>query len=86
MLVNTLISIVSPKAIEAPPVIIGPVAQTSALFSRRRAAIEAQDRENAKILREKRNLGMSDEQMKFSQANSIEALERELEIPDEKES
>ena len=50
-LTKTLLNIINPKVVEAQPQEIQPVVQTSALFSRRRAALEIRDREEAKILR-----------------------------------
>lgn len=71
-LTETLLAIVHPKVMEAAPVELSPIVQTSALFSRRRAALEAKDRAEAKILQEKKHLGMPDD------IKSIEQLEKEL--------
>lgn len=76
-LTETLLSIIRPKVYEAPAVELNPVIQTSGLFSRRRAALEAKDREEAKILRNSTNLGKPDD--------SIAKLETELGI-EEKEA
>jgi tRNA/tmRNA/rRNA uracil-C5-methylase (TrmA/RlmC/RlmD family) len=80
-LTETLLRIVSPK-IEVQQEIreIEPVIQTSGLFSRRRAALEARDREEAKILKTSTNLGKPDDKLK-----EIEKLETELGI-EEKEA
>jgi hypothetical protein len=72
-LTETLLKIVSPKVYEAVPQELNPVIQTSGLFSRRRAALEAKDREEAKILSEGKHLGKSDDKLK-----EIENLEKEL--------
>jgi hypothetical protein len=69
-LTDTLVRIVSPKAVESPPVEINQIASSSALFSRRRAAMEAKDREEARILKNSTNLGKPDD--------SIRKLENEL--------
>jgi hypothetical protein len=71
-LTATLINIVNPKTIEAAPVEINPISQTSTLFSKRRAALEARDRIEAQILAEKKHIGVPDK--------SIENLEKELGI------
>jgi len=76
-LTETLLSIVKPKTYEAPPVELNPVATTSGLFSRRRAALEARDRAEAQILTEKKNIGMPDN------LKNINDLEKELGIEDE---
>ena len=80
-LTETLLSIVKPKVYEAPPQEIQPISNTSALFSRRRAALEAKDRESAKILRGSTNLGKPDDRLK-----DIEKLEDELSIQHEEKA
>lgn len=55
-----LLNIIKPKEFEAPPVEMNQIAQTSVLFSRRRAALEARDREGAKILKQSKSLGKPD--------------------------
>jgi|SRR5579863_6316581 len=72
--VDTLIQIISPKAVEQPPVEINQIAASSALFSRRRAAMEAKDREEARILKNSTNLGKPDD--------AIKKLEHEMGIAD----
>ena len=79
-LTDTLIRIINPKAIEQPPIELQPVLQTSGLFSRRRAAMEARDREEARILNQSKNLGQPDDKFK-----EIEKLETELGVEDQKE-
>ncbi len=78
-LTDTLIQIVSPKTIEAPSIEINQVAASSALFSRRRAALEAKDREEARILKNSTNIGKPDDSLK-----SIEKLENELGLTSER--
>jgi hypothetical protein len=56
------------------------IAQSSALFSRRRAALEARDRQEAQILSEKKHLGVPDKLRDIS----VEGLEKELGV-EEKE-
>ncbi len=80
-LTETLLRIVSPKAYETPPAVeINPVIQTSGLFSRRRAALEERDRQEARILAEKKHVATPDNIL-----NSISKLEDELGVM-EKES
>lgn len=59
-LTETLLNIINPKVIEQPPVVLNPVAQTSGLFSRRRAAMEEKDRQEARILAERKHIGVPD--------------------------
>jgi hypothetical protein len=74
-LTETLVRIVSPKAVEAAtPVELNPLQQSTALFSRRRAALEAKDRMEAQILKNSTNLGKPDD--------SIRKLEDEMGIAD----
>ena len=90
-LTETLLSIVKPKTFEAPPVEVNPIVSTSGLFSRRRAALEQQDRLNAQILAEKKHLGIPDKQLRtvsdikpgINTNSSTEALEKELGILNE---
>jgi|SRR5712664_987030 len=77
-LTDTLLQIISPKAVESQPIEINQIAQSSALFSRRRAALEQKDREEAKILRSSTNLGKPDDRLK-----EVESLEHELGISEE---
>lgn len=84
-LTETLLSIIKPKAYEAPTVELNPIIQTSGLFSRKRAAMEAKDREEARILRQSTNLGKPDDMLRASQNNDVSHLEQELGI-EEKEA
>ncbi len=59
-LTDTLLNIIKPKEHEAPPIEVNQIASTSALFSRRRAALEAKAREDAMILRNSTNVGRPD--------------------------
>lgn len=59
-LTETLLSIIHPKVIEQPVVELSPIQQSAGLFSRRRAALEAKDREEARILTEAKHLGKPD--------------------------
>ena len=78
-LTDTLLNILNPKAVEAPPVELNPIQQTSALFSRRRAALEEKDRQEAKILKERKFIGVPDNKV----TSSVEVLEHQLGIPSE---
>jgi hypothetical protein len=71
-LLDTIIKIVNPKVTESVPVEINPVMSTSGLFSRRRAALEERDRQEAQTKRESKNIGRPDIE--------ITKLETELEI------
>ncbi len=75
-LTDTLLTIIAPKAVETPPIEINPVAVTSALFSRRRAALEARDAENARIIKQRERLRIPDEAT--NKQIEIEKLETEL--------
>lgn len=79
-LTDTLLNIIKPKVYEAPTQELNPIMQTSGLFSRKRAALEAKDREEAKILRNSTNLGKPDDTLK-----AIDKLETELGLDDQKE-
>ena len=59
-LLNTLISLVNPKVLESPATVIQPIQVSAGLFSRRRAAAEARDRESARIEKLSPNIGRSD--------------------------
>jgi|SRR5665213_539271 len=76
-LTDTLLDILKPKTYEAPPVELNQIATTSAIFGRRRAALEAKDREEAKILRSSKNLGKPDF---ITDSITTERLEHELGI------
>ncbi len=80
-LTETLLRIVSPKAIEHPIVEVNPVIQSSGLFSRRRAALEERERQEAKILREQKHLGRPDnlrDDVLKNIAKDVTELEKEL--------
>ena len=83
-LTDTLINILQPKVVEATPQIIEPVAQSSALWSRKRAALEAKDRQEAFILAQKKHIAMPDNPRVTGVITNIEApqtveqLEKEL--------
>jgi hypothetical protein len=80
-LTDTLLEIIKPKVVEAAPLEINQISQTSALFSRRRAVMEAKDREEARILQEAKHIGKPDN------LRDINSLERELHISEaEKEA
>jgi len=71
-LTDTLLNIINPKVIEAAPVEVKPFNQSAGLFSKRRAAKEEADRQEAKILKESKFIGRSDD--------VISKLENELGI------
>lgn len=74
-LTDTLLKIVNPKVFSSePPVELSPIQQTSALFGKRRAAMEAKDREEARILKEAKHLGKPD----IEATKHINELEKEL--------
>jgi hypothetical protein len=81
-LTDTLVRIVSPKIVEQPPIEINQIAASSALFSRRRAALEERDRQEAMIKKSSTNLGKPDQFAKMD--GSVESLEKELGV-EEKE-
>lgn len=83
-LTETLLSIIKPKVYESAPQELAPVINSSALFSKRRAAMEARDREEAKIIKQHNNLGRTDKEIQKSK--ELEKLEQELKIEAEKES
>lgn len=74
-LTETLLNILSPKVVESAPIELSPIAQSAGTFARRRAALEAKDREEAKILREAKHIGKPDN---LKDISSVEALETEL--------
>jgi hypothetical protein len=78
-LTNVLLQILQPKAVESAPVEINQIAQSSALFSRRRAALEERDRQEAAIKKNSTNIGRPDDSLK-----DINKLETELGIEEEK--
>lgn len=77
-LTETLLSIIKPKVIEAAPIELNQIQQSSAIFSRRRAALEVRDREEARILQEAKHLGKPDDKLV-----EINNLEHELGIEKE---
>jgi hypothetical protein len=85
-LTDTLLGIIQPKAFEAPSIELSPIPHTSALFSKRRAALEEQSRQEAKILRERKHIGSSDITRHNEAVENIEKLENELNIQSEKEA
>jgi tRNA/tmRNA/rRNA uracil-C5-methylase (TrmA/RlmC/RlmD family) len=72
-LTETLLQIISPKVIEQPVVELNPIVNSTGPFSRRRAALEAKDREEARIKNQSTNLGQPDDKLK-----EINDLEKEL--------
>jgi hypothetical protein len=78
-LTDILLEIIKPKVVEAAPVEINQIASSSALFSRRRAALEAKYREEAQILKNSTNLAKPD----FPKTNDVNDLERELGVSEE---
>jgi hypothetical protein len=81
----TLINILKPQISEAPVVEIAPVAQSSVLFSKRRAAMEEKDRLTASVVRSSKNLAMPDNIVNDKVENErIAKLEAELGIAEEK--
>ena len=85
---NTLLSIVKHKEVEQAPVEIAPVQQSSALWTRRRAALEEKDRQEAFIIAQAKHLAKPD-RMPVRPADSVhidnigipqsvEQLEKEL--------
>lgn len=77
-LTETLLAIVHPKVIEQPIVELSPIQQSAGTFARRRAVLEAKDREEARILNEAKYLGKPDDKLK-----DINKLETELGIEKE---
>lgn len=85
-LTDTLLKIISPKAIEANPIEIAPITQSAGLFSRRRAALEERDRQEARILSEGKHIGRPDIlKSDYVGSAKIEKLEKELGV-EEKEA
>jgi hypothetical protein len=76
-LTKTLLDIIRPKVVEAAPIELNQIQQTSALFSRRRSALEQRDREDAKILKQAVHLGKPDF---VTDQITTERLEQELGI------
>lgn len=85
-LTDTLLSIIHPKIVEQPVIEMNPVIQTSGLFSRRRAALEERERQEAKIIREGKHLGKPDNLKDIERVSEdVTNLEKELGI-EEKEA
>lgn len=85
-LTETLLSILKPKTYEAPPVEVQPIVNSAGLFSRRRAALEARDRAEAQIIAEKKHLAVPDDALRNKNIKSVEELEQELGVSEEKTS
>lgn len=80
-LTQTLLDIIKPKTFEASPVELNPVQKSLGSFSHRKAALEAADRERARILKDRKFIGTPDDKIAEIKKNTeIEALEKELEI------
>ena len=78
-LLDTILRIVNPKVVESEPVReLTPIVNTTGLFSRRRAALEARDRHEAQILAQSKNVAKPDI------TESIEQLENELGLDTER--
>lgn len=84
-LTETLLNILNPKAVEAAPVVMNPINEMAGSFTRRRAALEARDREEAKILSERKHLGVPDVLRHNEAVSNINELEQQLGIDTEKE-
>ena len=82
-LTDTLLNILSPKVVEASPVELAPIVNSGGLFSRRRAALEAKDREEAKILKEAKFIGKADGIKDIKTNESVAKLEEEFGISEE---
>lgn len=80
-LTNTLLNLIKPKTYESPAIELQPSAPVASIFSRRRSALEAADREKARVLRDSTVIGKSDDQLKnLTHDQTIDELEKELEI------
>jgi hypothetical protein len=86
-LTDTLIAIVSPRVIaENPPVEVNPISTTSGMFSRRRAALEERDRQEARVKKDSKHLGKPDDLGSGElKGVTIEQLEKEVGIDSELE-
>ncbi len=62
-LLDTLLRITNPKIVEAPVQFLEPVATSSAIFSKRRAALEEKSRNEAQIKRNSTVLGKPDDKL-----------------------
>src|ERR1700681_1356908 len=88
LLIDTLVNIVKPKEVEAAaPIEINQIQQSSALFSRRRQALEERDRQEAKILAEHKFVGSPDnlrrQIINDRISDEVTELERELGVSNE---
>jgi hypothetical protein len=79
-LTDTLLNIISPKVIEAAPIELQPISQSSGVFSRRRVAAEERDRQEASLLKTSKHLGRPDNLINVNRDDSILKLETELNI------
>lgn len=81
-LIDTLLGLLKPKVYEAPATELQPIVPKLGMFSRRRAMLEEQDRETARVQRQSKFIAEDD---KFkSGSNSVAELEAELGIEEEK--
>lgn len=81
-LTETLINIFKPKVYENPPIELQSTLATANTFSKRRAALEAASREQAKLLKTSKVIGRPDSELNQVTMNNkaIEELEQELGI------
>lgn len=83
-LTATLLNLVRPQVVEQPTVQLEPFKQSGALWSRRKAILEEQDRLKARTIRESRFAATPDNKLSGDKAKeadeSIAALEDELKI------
>lgn len=89
-LTATLMAILKPAVYEAPATVLEPIATTAGNFARRRAILEAKDREEASVIKNSKHLAKPDsvlaDKKNISIVSSIENLEAELNIePEAKE-
>lgn len=80
-LTETLLNILQPKVVEASPVMLESSAIGGGTFARRRAVLEARDREEARILKSSELVGKPD----IAKVKDINELEKELSIDETKE-
>lgn len=81
-LTATLLNLLKPKVYEQPAQELAPIAPKLAMFSRRKAALEAADREKARTLANSRNIGTPDNNPNQVKDN-IEKLEAELGVKED---
>lgn len=77
---NTLLSILQPKAFEAVTTELEPMLPKATTFSKRRAALEQRDRLEAQLKQSSPFIGKKDEDKDIAIATSIDNLEQELSI------